>query len=149
MRKDSRLSFRISGTLSERIDRAIEKAGGQIRDRSEFGTKSVEFYLDFIENAYSMEDLINRSIIALANHIGLNSPEITEIKQLSEQKMRIPNLVAEAKRTQDHPQFENTVNLLEKLEGQDAKSLSYILRDAGYEDIEDIYQTFSKLAAKK
>ena len=44
MAKDSRISFRISEELSKQIDQVILESEGEIRDRSEFGTKAVQYY---------------------------------------------------------------------------------------------------------
>ena len=48
MKKDSRLSFRISSKLDDQIEKAIMLANGDIRDRSEFGIKSVIYYLNYL-----------------------------------------------------------------------------------------------------
>jgi hypothetical protein len=145
MRKDSRLSFRISESMSDRIDRAIGQTGGQIRDRSEFGTKAVQFYLDFIENAHSMEELMSKSILALADHIGIESNEIKQIRALSKQKTRIPKMLADVPSVESHPRYNDAVNLYSELKEEEQKKLSYELRDAGYEDIDKIYQKYEKL----
>lgn len=146
MGKDSRLSFRISSLLDERIEKAIDKSGGQIRDRSELGTKSIKFYLDFIENTKSENEVILEAILALANNVGVKGEEITKIDQLMEEKAMIPGEFVSGKHPQDHPEFSKLMGILEKSKDNTNfyKELSTKLRDAAYEDVEDLYKTYSE-----
>ena len=98
MGKDARLSFRISSILSDRIDKAIDKSDGQIRDRSEFGTKAIKFYLDYIENTQSEDEIILKAILTLANHVGEKGADITKIEKILEERTMIPYCFFRARR---------------------------------------------------
>jgi len=145
MGKDSRLSLRISKTLDERITKAIEQSDGQIRDRSEFGTKAVKFYLDYIENTKSEDELILDAILALAKRTGIHGEEFTHIeKQIS--NFHVPKQPVSKKVPQDHPEFNKILALIEKYnEIDDHKAIKRIQQavdDAAFEDVPGIYQKF-------
>ncbi len=146
MSKDNRLSFRISQHLSARVDRAIDRSAGQIRDRSEFGTKATKFYLDYIENIKSEDEVMLEAILALAGKIGERSAEISDIKTYLEEKTMIPNLLSSYKEPNTHPDFSRLLNLYEMYdEGEDKKLLSSTIQDATYDDIGEIYKEWTDL----
>lgn len=142
MRKDARLSFRISHTLSGRVDKAIHKSAGQIRDRSEFGTKAIQFYLDYIENTQSEEEIIFRAILGLSENVGYTSKEIDKIGKILNSRMLIPKTLSSNKMPETHPDFEKLLELREKLDAETQKELSNKLRDITYDEITDLYETY-------
>ena len=144
MGKDARLSFRISDMLSDRIDQALQHAEGQIRDRSEFGTKAIKFYLDYIENTQSEDEIILNAIVSLANHVGENGSEIARIEKIIKERTMIPSLLSSNKVPESHPDFEKLIGLLEKIDDESLyKELSTKLKDALYDDIPQLYEEYS------
>ncbi|MDH5404029.1 MAG: hypothetical protein OEY49_16135 [Candidatus Heimdallarchaeota archaeon] len=81
--KDSRLSFRITPKLSEEIDSLVGKHD-QIRDRSEFGTKAIQFFIEYLRNSTTDEQLIMKGILSLASDKNIKSKELTQLSELYE-----------------------------------------------------------------
>lgn len=144
MRKDSRLSFRISNTLSTRIDDAIDRSEGQIRDRSEFGTKAITFYLDYIENTQSETELMLKSIISLADHIGLKTQEIDHVRNVLTSQTLLPSSISSNKTIDSHPKFNDLMELRDKFPEEIQKQISDRLRDASYNDVEELYKEYQE-----
>jgi len=145
MGKDSRLSFRLSELLSRRIDHAIDMADGQIRDRSEFGTKAIKFYLDYIENTAAEDELILNAILSLAEHIGVQGGEIPQIKDILRERTLFPEIISSRKLPEHHPDFEKLMGLVDRINDDELyKELTTKLRDASYEDIAGLYQEYSE-----
>jgi hypothetical protein len=144
MRKDSRLSFRISNNLSKRIDLSIDKSEGQIRDRSEFGTKAITFYLDYIENTQSETELMLQSIVSLAEHIGLDTKEIKYVRNILDSQTLLPSSISSNKTIDSHPKFSDLMDLREKFSEEIQKEISDKLRDASYSDVDIIYDEYEK-----
>lgn len=83
--KENRLSFRINDEISLTIDNLIkiskEQTGkDEIRDRSEFGTKAVKFYIAHLLNYETNIEQIYSAIKALADKTNLS--DLKEIKNL-------------------------------------------------------------------
>lgn len=144
MRKDSRLSFRISNILSKRIDEAITSTGDQIRDRSEFGTKAIMFYLDYIENTQSEAEVMLKSIISLADHVGVNTEEINKIREMVSRQKLIPTSLTGVKTIDLHPKFDELMELRDKFSEDVQKEISDALRDATYSEIDELLTTYEK-----
>jgi len=144
MGKDSRLSFRISNTLSDRVDRAIDRSDGQIRDRSEFGTKAVTFFLDYIENAVAEDELILNAILGLAKHVGEYGEEVEQIRNILQERTMIPSVLSSNKLPETHPDFQKLLGLMDQIRDEEMhEDLTNRLRDASYEDIGSIYKEYS------
>lgn len=79
MTKDSRISFRISDDLNEEIEKIIIMKR-DIRDRSDLGNQSIEFYLRLLKNKSLEELVILRAIMGIAEKTG--NTEIKEVKRL-------------------------------------------------------------------
>lgn len=136
MRKDSRLSFRISPRLSSRIDLAVKKSKGEIKDRSEFGTKAVDFYLNHLLSSDSDTDLIGKSILAIADKINATGTEFQVLRDLIYDDEFTP--------IENHPKFEELMILRERLPREQKKELSKRLFTAKYGELDKIFDEFSK-----
>lgn len=88
-KKQSRLSFRISPLMSERIDMAIEHSGGDIRDRSEFGTKAVMAFLNHLEQTTDEIKIIYDALLLLGSKYNLDLPEIKKLHKHISDRERI------------------------------------------------------------
>jgi len=62
--KTERLSFRMTPTVSKEIDQAVEE-NKDIRNRSDFGEKAVEHYLDHLNGRETWESLIESVLSGL------------------------------------------------------------------------------------
>lgn len=132
MRKDSRLSFRISPLLNDRIEMAIEQSTGDIRDRSEFGTKAVEFYLDYLHSTVSENEIIINAVLKLANSFNVKLPEIEKLVQIKEKiEKRLPSA---------HPKYAEIIKIRDKLPKETKEEINSKLLSANYEDIDEIYE---------
>lgn len=78
-KKESRLSFRITPELSEDIDGSIKELD-TIKDRSDFGTKAVKYYLSYLKEENNIREVIQNAILALSQNI--DGEELAEIKKL-------------------------------------------------------------------
>ena len=134
MRKDSRLSFRISPELSKRVEFAIS-SDPNIKDRSEFGTKAINFYLDYLKLAESEQDKILQAVLILADHIKLNTPEIIELREL--QDVHEPSIV-------EHPRYESILNFKERFLPEIKEEISDKLTKAEYDDIDSIFNEYQE-----
>lgn len=70
MNKTSRLSFRIEASVSQRIDELIN-LNPDIRDRTDFGTKSVMYYLNALNKEEEDMTLVIRALISLAGNLDM------------------------------------------------------------------------------
>lgn len=80
MTKESRLSFRIDEILSHKIDIMVDKTIN-IRDRSDFGTQAVQFYINVIENNETDITKILSAVNAIADKTGTN--KLAEVKTMN------------------------------------------------------------------
>ena len=81
MIKKSRLSFRISDPLNDDIEKMVI-IKRDVRDRSDLGNQSVEFFLDLIEKRSFEEEIFLSAILNIAKKAGKeNLPEIKRIKE--------------------------------------------------------------------
>lgn len=134
MRRDSRLSFRISPHKSSRIDLAVKKSKGELKDRSEFGTKAVDFYLNHLLSEDSDTDLIGKSILAIAEATATTGLEIQALRDLIYDDGFSP--------IENHPKFEELMVLREKLPRAQKKDLSTRLFTAKYGEVDKIYSHY-------
>ena len=79
MNKTSRLSFRIEASVSQRIDELIN-LNPDIRDRTDFGTKSVMYYLNALNKDEEDMTLVIRALISLAEN--MNMKDDANVKKL-------------------------------------------------------------------
>lgn len=77
--KNSRISFRIADDMNDKIDHLVQ-IHEDIRDRSDFGNKALEFYIKYLEQTETKEQVIYRAIVSLARHSELL--ELEEIQEL-------------------------------------------------------------------
>ncbi len=84
MTKESRLSFRIDEKLSHKVDIMVDK-DINIRDRSDFGTQSIQFFMDVLENKESDVIKIIDAINSIAREKGYEDiPEIKAMNKMAE-----------------------------------------------------------------
>ena len=82
MNKTSRLSFRIEKKTSESIDLLIED-NPDIRDRTDFGTKSIIFYLENLKKNKDDMVLIIEALLSMTKPLNLEKdPDVKELKKL-------------------------------------------------------------------
>ncbi|MHA2252508.1 MAG: hypothetical protein ACXAD7_19240 [Candidatus Kariarchaeaceae archaeon] len=82
MTKESRLSFRIDDNLSHKIDIMVDKHIN-IRDRSDFGTQSVQFYMDLLDNKETELAMIVKAINSITKKSGITDlPELGDLNEL-------------------------------------------------------------------
>ena len=80
--KESRLSFRIDDNLSHKIDIMVDKHIN-IRDRSDFGTQSVQFYMDLLDKKETELAMIIKAINSVTKKTGITDlPELNELNKL-------------------------------------------------------------------
>ncbi len=79
MNKTSRLSFRIEASVSQRIDELIN-LNPDIRDRTDFGTKSVMYYLNALNKEEEDMTLVIRALISLAENMDMKDE--AQVKKL-------------------------------------------------------------------
>ncbi len=79
MNKTSRLSFRIEASVSKRIDELIN-LNPDIRDRTDFGTKSVMYYLNALNKEEEDMTLVIRALISLAENMDMKDD--AQVKRL-------------------------------------------------------------------
>jgi hypothetical protein len=81
MNKTSRLSFRIEANVSQRIDELIN-LNPDIRDRTDFGTKSVMYYLNALEKEEEDMTLVIKALISLAESLDMkNDANVKKLKK--------------------------------------------------------------------
>ena len=73
--KNNRISFRISDELDRHINELVRN-NNQIKSRSDFGSKALEFYLSHLLSREDELKLMKRAILALAKGLII-SPEIS------------------------------------------------------------------------
>jgi len=81
MIKKSRLSFRISDSLNDDIEKMVI-IKRDVRDRSDLGNQSVEFFLDLIKNRHFEEEIFLNAIMKVAEKT--DNQDLPEIKKLKE-----------------------------------------------------------------
>ena len=82
MNKTSRLSFRIEKNTSDSIDGLIED-NPDIRDRTDFGTKSIIFYLNNLKKNKEDMILIIDALLSMSKPMNLDKdPDVKELKKL-------------------------------------------------------------------
>lgn len=79
--KEDRLSFRMSPQLSSEIDTVIERYEF-LRDRSDFGTKSVIYYLRYLKENKMNEELIMKAISTIIDKLNIKSTQADSLKTL-------------------------------------------------------------------
>ena len=138
MRKDSRLSFRISPELSKRVELAIF-SDLNLRDRSEFGTKAVNFYLDFLKISENEQDKILQAVLALADHIKLESKEIKKLRGVN--NIHEPSIF-------EHPRYESVLDLKERFLPEIQEEISDELANADYDDLDKLFNKYQEMFYK-
>ncbi|MHA2249415.1 MAG: hypothetical protein ACXAD7_03585 [Candidatus Kariarchaeaceae archaeon] len=79
--KESRLSFRISEEISDRIDLMV-KEKEHLKDRSKFGTIATEKFMQYQELRPEFYDKMRKALLVISKNVG--AEELDEIKQLLE-----------------------------------------------------------------
>ncbi|MHA2248825.1 MAG: hypothetical protein ACXAD7_00620 [Candidatus Kariarchaeaceae archaeon] len=78
-KKESRLSFRITPEVSDRIDELV-KESEELKDRSEFGTKSVQKYMKYVEIKGDILNSSKSALQAIAEQVdGASLPEVQKL----------------------------------------------------------------------
>ena len=134
MRKDSRLSFRISHELDKRVEIAIS-ADPTLRDRSEFGTKAINFYLDSLKITNGEQDKIIQAILALANQIKLESKEITKLRAIN--NIHEPEIL-------EHPYYESVLDLKARFIPKIQEEIAVKLATAEYDDMDKLFNYYQE-----
>lgn len=69
----SRLSLRLPPILSSKIDVAVHKSQGRIRDRTEFGIRAIQTYLQYIETRQCQDSItqLGKAILTLWERLVL------------------------------------------------------------------------------
>ncbi len=134
MRKDSRLSFRISPELSKRVELTIS-SDPNIRDRSDFGTKAVNFYLNHLKISENEQDKILQAVLALANHIKLNTTEVVKLRDIG--KVHEPAII-------EHPLYESILDLKGRFLPEIQEEITNKLATAEYNDLDEIFKTYQE-----
>ncbi|MDH5646407.1 MAG: hypothetical protein OEZ01_10385, partial [Candidatus Heimdallarchaeota archaeon] len=130
MKKDSRLSFRLSNNLSGKIQKIIDDSNGEIRDRSEFGTKAVEFYLNSLTNSISRKLTIINALISIIDTEKLTDPDILKAKEELE---AIAIKIEDSGRIRDdHPKYAELILLKTVFDRSVQREMKYEIRSATY-----------------
>ena len=134
MRKDSRLSFRISPELDKRVELTLS-SNPNLRNRSEFGIKAVNFYLDYLKITENEQDKILQAVLALADHINLNSQEIIKLREI--QNVYEPSII-------EHPLYESILDIKERYLPEIQEEISEKLAKTEYDDLDKLFKEYQE-----
>jgi metal-responsive CopG/Arc/MetJ family transcriptional regulator len=85
-KKEARLSFRITNELSEDIDKVVDQTN-KIKDRSDFGTKAVSYYIAYLREELNIRESMKNAIIALSKEINAEDlPDVVKLQELIEKR---------------------------------------------------------------
>ena len=137
MKKGSRLSFRISSKLDGTIEKAILQSQGEIRDRSEFGLKSVIHFLNYLAHTKSEEQVLMATILKLAESKRIQTSDIDEINTIYQDKLQ---MIKEIDVKLEHPKFSELLTIIDNLPSQDQENYILRLDETDFDGIEDLYK---------
>lgn len=80
-KKESRLSFRITPNISDEIDKIVKK-NSEIKDRSDFGTRAINLYIDYLRAEMDIKSSMKDAIVAISEKIG--AEDLDEVQKLRE-----------------------------------------------------------------
>lgn len=83
MVKESRLSFRVPDTISNKIDLAV-LMHNHITDRSEFGSMAIKFFLEYLYVTSPEVEVYAKLIFKIAESGKIKTDEINELQELME-----------------------------------------------------------------
>lgn len=72
--------------MNEEIEKVIQLSDGKIRDRSEFGTKAIEFYLNYLLNTTTEREIIISAIHKLGQILDIDLPDLSKLRDYPESK---------------------------------------------------------------
>ena len=79
---EHRLSFRITPEVSDYIDNAKKKYDN-IKDRSDFGSKAVNAYMEYLELESKVLSTLKKALYKIAEETGMSDlEEIQDLKEL-------------------------------------------------------------------
>ncbi|MHA2252475.1 MAG: hypothetical protein ACXAD7_19070 [Candidatus Kariarchaeaceae archaeon] len=130
MPKGERLTFRISPELNKRIEIAVTQSEGSIRDRSELGTKAIQFFLEYLRGSVDQREAIIQAIVALAKLTETSSPEIQILESIYRN--------SEPLEKESHPKYEEILILKERFTTEIQDEIDDQLKAASFDDIDQI-----------
>jgi hypothetical protein len=136
MKKGSRLSFRISSRLDGTIERAILQSNGEIRDRSEFGLKSVIYYLNYLTHTKTEEQVLMATILKLAESKSIETNDLDGIKAIFQEKLQ---MIKEIDVKSEHPKFSELLTIIDNLPSEVQESFIIRLDEIEFDGIDDLY----------
>lgn len=137
MKKGSRLSFRISSHLDGTIEKAIQQSQGEIRDRSEFGLKSVIYFLNYLAHTKSEEQVLMATILKLAESKSIQTSDIDEINTVFQDKLQ---MIKEIDVKSEHPKFSELLTIIDNLPSKNQEDYIIRLDEIDFEGIEELYK---------
>ena len=137
MKKGSRLSFRISSKLDGTIEKAILQSQGEIRDRSEFGLKSVIYFLNYLAHTKSEEHVLMAAILKLAESKSIKTDDIDEISTVFQDKLQ---MIKEIDVKSEHPKFSELLTIIDNLPSKAQETYINRLDEVEFDQIEDLYK---------
>lgn len=136
MKKNSRLSFRISNKLDNTIEKAIQQSQGEIRDRSEFGYKSVIYFLNYLAHTKTEEDVLMATILKLAKSNKIKSKAIRSINKKHQEKLQ---MIREIDVKSEHPKMSELLTIIDNLPTDIQEEYLIRLDEVEFDGIEDLY----------
>jgi hypothetical protein len=137
MKKSSRLSFRITSKLDKNLEKAILQSQGEIRDRSEFGLKSVIYYLNYLAHTETEEHVLMATILKLAKTNKIQSDHIDEINTIYQEKLR---MIREIDVKSEHPKFSELLTIIDQFAIGDQEDYIERLDEVDFDGIDELYK---------
>jgi metal-responsive CopG/Arc/MetJ family transcriptional regulator len=137
MKKSSRLSFRISAKLDNKLETAVMQSNGELRDRSDFGYKAVIYYLNYLAHTKTQEDILMAALLIIADAKQIKTDEIREVED--KYKNRLLMISAIDVKT-EHPKFSELMTLIDNLPSYIQEGYIICLDEVDFDGIEDLYE---------
>ncbi len=123
--------------MDNNIEKAILQSQGEIRDRSEFGLKSVIYYLNYLVHTTSEEQVLMAILLELAKAKNIDTEELDRISTIHEGRLR--NL-RETDVKSEHPRLSELLTIIDNLPTTIQEEYLVRLDEVEFDGIEDLYK---------
>ncbi len=134
--KSNRLSFRIPNQINNQIERCIERMPNNIIDRSDFGTRAVIHYINYLTSQNYKKFKTLEIITKIADKLKITEPEIIRIKELLENE-KFMNHIFEVKT--EHLYYQQLIDIVGKMNNQNRQKYVEMIKNANYSEIYDLF----------